>query len=216
MNEKEAEKRLKEIRKKLKRLKERRGEYIRSTKKFKIYLEIPAKTRENNLFFSAILSGVISMTVYFIFERFYAPEDLKIFTTLTIFFTLTYILYYVNELKRGILGERYLKIIDCLIDELENEEEELLLKFPEADRWVPSARPSVDEKSGSHHLTLLIELIFFVLSPTFTRGAFLLAYLGFLGSIFIITEVRRYRELKMWEKECEKRGKIVIVNEEFN
>ncbi len=209
MDERDTEKRLKEIRNKLKRLKERRAEYIRGMEKAEKYGKIWKRGWEQSPVFSALISGIISITTYVILDRFSAPEYVKISTIILMFFTLIYVLYILNTAKKETLREKYLKTIDCLIEGLEKEEEEIITKFPDADRWVPSVKTTMGEKSSSHRITLLLELLFFVISPTLVRGAYLLLYLGVLGSVFAFTEIRRHRELKRWEKECEERGKII-------
>ncbi len=208
MDEKEAEKRLKQVRKRLKHLKERRYEYTGKLEKSKRYRKIFGKEWEQSIVFSAIISGIISMTVFMLLYRFSAPEFLKISVTILLFITLTYLIHIKNEAMRDIEDERYLKVIDCLIEELEREEERIITEFPEADRWVPSMTPTTTQKSG-HRLNLLIELLLFILSPTITEGVLLLLYLGALGTAFIFTITKRSREMRRWEKECEERGKLV-------
>jgi hypothetical protein len=210
MDEKEAEKKLKNIRKRLKRLKERRAEYIGTLEKREKYKETVLKNRDRELIFSAVISGAISITVYLILYRFSAPEYLKLSTTVLLFFTLIFLMQMQNERYGKGMGEKYLKIIDCLIEELEKEEEDIVSKFPDADRWVPSVKPSL-EKPGKDRLSLLIQLLFFILSPSITQGIPLLIYLGTIASMFVYTETKRSRELRIWEKECEERGKLVSL-----
>jgi hypothetical protein len=69
-------------------------------------------------------------------------------------------------------------------------------------------RPSL-EKPGKDRLSLLIQLLFFMLSPSITQGIPLLIYLGTIAFMFVYTETRRSKELRVWEKECEERGKMV-------
>ena len=207
MDEKEAEKRLRQIRKRLKQLKEIRYDYTGKLDKSH-YGGIWKEELEQSIAFSAVVSGIVSMSVYMLLYRFYAPEWLKISVTMLLFITLTYVMHIQSRVKREMKEKRYLDIIDCLIDELEDEEDRILSEFPDADRWVPSAIPGKKERS-THRLNLLIELLLFVLSPTISKGVFLLFYMGVVGIAFAFTITKRSRELRRWEKECEEKGKLV-------